>query len=99
MSFIFFLSSQSSPPLFIDITNIDKLIHFIEYFILGLLLSLIQLPLKILISLGIIYGGLDEIHQSFVSGRDCSLFDFLFDSLGVSIALLGVWLWKRKKSL
>lgn len=98
MVFIFYLSSQSSIPYYIDVPNIDKLFHFIIYFILGLLLSLIPISRTVLILIGILYGASDEFHQSFIEGRECSLIDFLFDSLGILLAFAGVWFWKKKRS-
>lgn len=97
MSFIFFLSSKSTLPSPINLPSIDKFYHFIEYFILGILLSLIDLSKIFLFFIGIIYAFLDEVHQSFVLGRDASFFDWLFDSFGILAGILGVWLWKKRK--
>lgn len=42
------------------------------------------------------YAAGDELHQSFVAGRTCSLHDWLLDFLGVALALLAVFLpWHR----
>lgn len=101
MAFIYFLSSRSSlpSPFEVNLPFIDKLFHFIEYLILGVLLSLNGFSKVILFLVGIIYGGLDELHQGFVKGRDPSFFDWVFDCLGVFIGLYGVFLWKKKRSL
>ena len=40
--------------------------------------------------LGVLYGGLDEYHQSFVPGRQASAFDVLVDSVGVALGVMGV---------
>jgi VanZ family protein len=96
-SLIFFLSSLSRfPEELPSFFGFDKIIHFIEYFMLGALLyrwfaNVEGFPGKrraliATIFVGIIYAFTDEWHQSFVPGRDSSLFDVLFDSLGVAAA-------------
>jgi len=94
---IFIVSSitkfpDSTPSFF----GFDKLAHFCEYYLFGFLscrwVSAMETPfLKgravwITIILGTLYGLGDEWHQSFVPGREASLWDALFDSLGVLTA-------------
>jgi len=76
----------------------DKLLHLLEYYILGYLLMrafttsdvpyLAASPVAAAILVGCAYGLSDEIHQAFVPGRDASLMDFLFDAAGVLLATL-----------
>jgi len=77
----------------------DKIEHFTAYFLLGILLSLTLLfqnkflKIKKYFSLftGVIiglYAALDEIHQLFVPGRDCDIFDWTADIIGASIGIL-----------
>ncbi|MBT5994299.1 MAG: VanZ family protein [Candidatus Marinimicrobia bacterium] len=71
----------------------DKLIHLVEYFILGILAmksmkSISYRTLLVVIPLGIVFGGLDEYLQSFISGRFSSGWDVLADTIGVSIGSL-----------
>jgi hypothetical protein len=91
----------------IDIPNIDKLIHFIEYFILGALLvrafanssgkANFNFILLLSILIASAYGVLDEFHQRFVAGRSPEIFDVLSDIIGsFSGALLS--LHKEKSS-
>lgn len=47
------------------------------------------------LALAIGYGFLDEFHQSFVPGRDSSLIDVGFDTLGAFIGLGLVLLWRK----
>lgn len=51
-----------------------------------------------LICIGIValYGAIDEIHQSFVPGRNASFFDWLFDMIGATIGTFaGSFLMKK----
>ncbi|MBI4682809.1 MAG: VanZ family protein [Nitrospirae bacterium] len=89
MGIIFFLSSQNNIPLPKLPTNFDKVIHMCAYIPLAYLL---YLSLKksgiskyVFVSaliLASIYGITDELHQTFVPGRDASVGDVLADTLG-----------------
>ena len=73
--------------------NWDKLIHLIEYFILGILamksLKKVNLNSVILVIIfGILFGSIDEFLQSFISGRFSSVFDVLADAIGTAIGAL-----------
>lgn len=91
---IFLLSHQPSldilPPLF---PMQDKVFHIVEYFLLGisLLLNRDLCPggrgVLFAIAAGALWGALDEIHQSFIPGRDCSLADFCADIIGLALAM------------
>lgn len=73
------------PPLF---PYQDKLLHFLEYaalgFATGLNLDLFRRSRAAALAFGVIWAGLDEVHQSFVPGRDCSIGDFLADCAGLA---------------
>lgn len=66
----------------------DKLLHFLEYsalgFATGLNLDLFRRSRPAALVFGAIWAGLDEVHQSFVPGRDCSSGDFLADCAGLA---------------
>ena len=91
------MPSNSLPESANGFSSIDKIIHFAEFFILGLL---IQFTLyereaysqKAVVFMTIIFGFsigcLDELHQSFIQGRICSVEDLLFDFLGVCFSFL-----------
>ena len=77
-----------------NINNLDllslivrKLAHFMEYFILGILVYNFIININIKLYYGIIfcllYAISDEIHQIFVSGRVFQLRDVLIDFIGV----------------
>ena len=94
---IVFLSSLSdlTPP-DIGLKLSDKLIHFIEYtifaFLWGLALRHAQTPgssaLLIFLISGLLFAVSDEIHQSFVPGRDADVRDFLADAGGIITGML-----------
>ncbi|MFQ6612238.1 MAG: VanZ family protein [Fidelibacterota bacterium] len=78
----------------------DKLLHLVEYFLLGILAvkSLGNVTFKMVII--IVLGGLgfaliDEYLQSFITGRFSSGFDVLADTLGVSMGCLSVHVYNR----
>ncbi|MEO8216022.1 MAG: VanZ family protein [Acidobacteriota bacterium] len=76
----------------------DRIEHFIEYFGLGVVLLLAAVafmhetvrpvPVLAVWAFAVCYAFFDEWHQSFVPGRDSSLKDIAFDTLGVSCALI-----------
>ena len=80
-----------------EYNNMDLVLHFVEYTILGFFLfkslstddffNINSIYGSIII--GILFGILDELHQNFVPGRQMSLIDALSDSLGV---LFGVYI-------
>lgn len=96
MAIIFSFSSVKGEdiPQF-DIPSIDKLFHFVEYFILGILLvrafsnSFANPNFKYILAasilIALLYGSTDEFHQRFVPGRSCDFFDLLSDIVGSSI--------------
>ncbi|MDR1903485.1 MAG: VanZ family protein [Treponema sp.] len=94
---IWFLSSQSILPQPKGILGFDKLQHLLAYLLLALAVSLwfsrekfrsgFWFPaLTFIISSA--YGAIDEVHQYFVPGRDCNVWDWLADASG---AFLGMW--------
>ena len=94
----------------IDVPNIDKLFHFVEYFILGALLvrafmnssdkTNFKLILLLSILIASIYGVLDEFHQRFVSGRNPEIFDIFSDIIGsLSGALLSMHKEKNNRAI
>ena len=100
---IFYLSHQPSlkviPPLF---PHQDKVLHAGMYFLLSISMianrDLLRgfRPVPVIFLLGVIYAVSDEIHQSFVPGRDCSAGDLLADIVGLSVGL-SVYLWYRRR--
>jgi VanZ family protein len=85
-------SAQPLPDLIPQRPLLDKLLHFLAYFILGILFfrTYRTLPIKIShnalifisISSSILYGISDEIHQYFIPWRQADLMDGIADALG-----------------
>ncbi len=107
-SFIFILSSLSSPDLslFPVFYLSDKLFHLVEFSAFGFLLyrafSEYQAPKKAFMTsffIASLYGFTDELHQYIVPLRNAEALDLLADSLG---GLLGAGIamtWSRGGSL
>ena len=83
-----------------------KIAHVTEYFILAFFLyralsgSFKMDPRRLFISAAVftlLYAASDEIHQFFVEGRNCSLGDFLIDSLGVVCLYATIKLKQRRQ--
>lgn len=110
MVLIFYLSSMPSirqPGPLEDVPNIDKLEHFMEFMVLGLLMYLsfhfskgetVRRSAWMFALLGAItYACTDEIHQLFVPGRSPDLIDLLADSTGISVAcFIGAWMSEKR---
>jgi len=76
----------------IGLPEVDKVAHIVIFGIFAfLLMGSIERQIRsrkvisqilLVLLLTIIFGCLDEIHQSFVAGRSCSLWDLLADGVG-----------------
>lgn len=88
-------------------TYIRKLAHVVEYLILGVLLYFalsnsfaIRKSAVGAMSVGWLYGYLDELHQLFVPGRSGSLFDVFLDGFGVTLGVaFCVWIEVRSRKV
>lgn len=93
---IWFLSSQSILPQPKGILGFDKLQHLVAYLVLAAAIGLWfpsewrrkrrLMPLILTALISSIYGIVDEVHQFYVPGRDCNVWDWLADTAG---AILG----------
>ena len=100
---IYFLSSipQGEFPK-LRLLDFDKFLHVVEYLLYGCTLLLAfrytkrekiaRNSIKYSILTGILYAISDEIHQIWVAGRDCNIFDLLADTAGL---LLGIFLFQK----
>ena len=76
-----------------------KLAHATEYTILGALLVRALRRWSWALALGVAYAASDELHQSFVPGRQGSPLDVLIDSVGVIAGtILAVRRWPEDES-
>ena len=101
---IFILSSIPSlktPE--VGISMQDKLAHVIEFGVLGFFLqkslnhiygSSSRIYLFVFL-IGSAYAGLDEIHQSFVDGREAEVSDFIANSVGIVLSQSIFWMVSR----
>jgi VanZ family protein len=104
---IFYVSSMSNPPGVPPIRHFDKLIHFCEYGLLGVLLGralgltgLRRSYLAVTLAsfaIGACVGLADETYQGTVAGRDKSAADFAFDLVGILTALLVLRIWASRR--
>ena len=99
LGYEFFLSAQSPsgmPDLGPWFREKDKLEHAVYFFVTGLLAVRAARfgecwsrpkTAVFLVLIGLLWGCSDEIHQSFVPGRDVEIGDVLADTLGVALAV------------
>jgi len=91
-SLIYYVSSIPQLPIPIKFPYLDKLLHVLEYSILGFLIkralgvSSLSLDVKRLylltMLLCLLYGLSDEFHQFFVPGREMAVGDVYSDAIG-----------------
>ena len=106
---IVWLSSRSSYPFGVSLPPpFDKLAHLTAFGVLAAFTDIAwrhthpKLPLVrrlVVIFVGVaVFGASDEIHQYFVPGRSCDLFDWMADmtggALGLALSSLPLW-WHR----
>ena len=87
---IFYLSSQEAIPAPQLFPHQDKVMHLVEYAPLGWLSLKAFMPATVTgflagVGFSLAYAASDEVHQSFVPGRDASVTDWLADAVGILI--------------
>jgi VanZ family protein len=112
MGGVWFLSSQSILPQPKGILGYDKLQHLLAYGVLAFCLGFWFPPEKrtrpagvfVVFTLAVssLYGVIDEVHQRFVPGRDCNVWDWLADTLGAALGTalvaLVTRLWAKRRA-
>jgi VanZ family protein len=94
MALIFAASSSSDPGAVPGLVS-DKILHFVTYGVLGLLMLRALAHRRLLdvtwrralaaVVLSVLYGASDEIHQAFVPGRTPELADVAADAAGAAM--------------
>ncbi len=98
------MSAQSHPedqlPSFLLKDVSDKVLHAVEYGILSLLCyrafrwaagpTVARQAIVLAIATASVYGLTDEVHQAFVPLRESSWQDWLADTIGATVAAVGV---------
>lgn len=84
----------------------DRIEHFLAYAGFGVVLAFTAAGLRsrpversellACAVFGVLFGASDEWHQSFVPGRDASLKDLAFDTLGLAAALFMIYFLLRR---
>jgi len=100
------LSAQPHLKVPLNFNNADKLCHLLEYGALGFLLARAlrgtlrvrrpALAAMMAIVIGSAIGAGDEYFQSFVPGRDSSVYDWMADTTGVILAQIAYMIGARK---
>ncbi len=90
------LAASSRTTLPVDLSGgLDKVAHFGAYLVLGFLLahatSRLRMPVGLAVALGWMYGMVDELYQTTVTGRDSSLGDWIADAAG-TVAGVAIYL-------
>jgi VanZ family protein len=106
LAYEFYLSSQSHlPSVPLHLPQSDKLLHASYFFLTGALAvraarfgqgwSRRRTAITLLLG-ALLWGAVDELHQSFVPGRDVEAADVVADVTGVLIAtLVSEKIWRR----
>lgn len=87
---LIFIASSRSYVAAPDVSNSDKMGHFLVYGLLAtLLVRLARSPRAWWLALVVtsLYGVSDEWHQDFVPGRSCELGDWVADTVGGALAI------------
>ena len=100
------LSAQPHLKVPLNFNHADKLCHLLEYGALGFLLARAlrgtlrvrrpALAAMMAIVIGSAIGAGDEYFQSFVPGRDSSVYDWMADTTGVILAQIAYMIGARK---
>ncbi|MGE4290526.1 MAG: VanZ family protein [Salinivirgaceae bacterium] len=97
IAYLCFSPSDGFKKVPILIPHLDKVVHFIMFFILGMLMEALKIRQINVVTriglplLGIVYGGLIELTQHFViDGRHGDWVDWTADIIGLSIGILFV---------
>jgi VanZ family protein len=74
-----------------------KLAHAAEFGLLAVLLYRATRSAPVALALASVYAVTDELHQSFVSGRQAAVRDWAIDTVGAALGLAILFLWRRRR--
>ncbi len=86
----------------------DKLLHVLAYVIFAYTVhrgiihqqhfpGLVRHAYLVTLLIIAVYGVSDEVHQSFVPGRQSSVWDWVADCVGAMVFVAVHWIWKQRK--
>jgi VanZ family protein len=95
ITYLCFVDGSNFNKPHINIPHLDKIVHFVMFFILGILLGIIghikhtRFNIKWLPFIAIIYGGVIEIvQQLFIPTRSGDVFDWVADTVGLIVGIV-----------
>ncbi len=100
---IWIFSAMERPPIPEPLMfwHSDKLLHLLAYAVLAALALFAvhchRHAATTAVLMSALYGAVDEIHQSYVPGRQCSLLDLAADTMG-ALLCIAAWLSFRRRA-
>lgn len=100
LALVIFIASSFETVPFVDekILGWDKLLHMSVYFLLTILIQIAIAANKpnwsnkkiaaVSVIMALMYALSDEIHQYFVPGRVCDIWDFAADAMGIALSMI-----------
>lgn len=95
------MSSLSDPPgaSLLEIPYLDKVAHAGLFFVLAVLLRFAGAGWAATVAIAVAWGGVDELHQAGVAGRDSSGLDLAADLAGAVLGVIVVtWFAHRRRA-
>ncbi len=103
MTALWILSSNTLPDVGLSFSLMDKIAHFFAFGFMAFLIFKALFGWKInrafLLSgaIAFFYGIVDELHQYFVPGRNCDIFDLIADLAGILTILFLIYWFQRRR--
>ena len=101
-----FAISSVPMPAVVAPPGTDKGVHWVLYFVLGLLSARAVLaehgrrPVPLLVTLGLVlvFGAVDELHQRWIPGRTVDLRDWVADAIGAACGITAALAAARRRA-
>ena len=91
--YLFFAPIEDRPEIF---PHSDKVAHFSIFFLMTVLLILGRLKKNYALIFCILYAFFTEIIQTFLNYRTGSIFDLVFDILGITFAIIFIFFLEKR---